>query len=232
MMEGIQFKKCKGCGEEKELSEFYCHMYKTKKVYQSQCKLCEKKKAKEYYDDPITGSRIKEKITKWRKDHPDYGKEWTTKNPEYQREWNSQNPDYLKDYHKEHMPYNLIRRKERYHTEPEFRLMRLLRSSLRRYLKANNEDNHSIDMLGCTLIEYRNHLEQQFLPEMNWGNHGDIWEIDHVLPLNSFDLTIEENILKCFHYTNTQPLFKTTKIAKSFGYMNYIGNREKKDKIL
>ena len=136
----------------------------------------------------------------------------------------------MKEYYLEYLPYHLERTKYRYHNEPEFRLMRLLRSSLRRYLKGDDKENHSIDMLGCTLIEYKNHLEQQFLPEMSWENHGKIWEIDHILPLNSFDLTIEENIFKCF-ISNTQP-FKTTKIAKSFGYDNHIGNREKKDKIL
>lgn len=66
---------------------------------------------------------------------------------------------------------------------------------------------------------------------MNWANHGKIWEIDHIIPLSSFDLTIEENIYKAFNYKNTQPLFKTTSIAESFGYKNYVGNREKSDKI-
>ena len=62
---------------------------------------------------------------------------------------------------------------------------------------------------------------------MTWENHGIIWEIDHIKPCVSFDLSLEEEQKKCFHYINLQPLFKTTKIAESFGYINQIGNRNK-----
>jgi len=31
------------------------------------------------------------------------------------------------------------------------------------------------------------------------------------------------------YYTNLQPLFKTTEIAKSLGYINEMGNRNKSD---
>jgi len=62
---------------------------------------------------------------------------------------------------------------------------------------------------------------------MTWDNHGEIWEIDHIVGCVNFDMEDVEQQKKCFHYTNHQPLFKTTKIAKSFGYINYIGNRNK-----
>ena len=70
--------------------------------------------------------------------------------------------------------------------------------------------------MGCTVQEYRNNLESQFKPEMTWENHGKIWEIDHIIPLSLFNLTKEEEQKRGFHHSNTQPLFKTTKIAKSF----------------
>lgn len=66
---------------------------------------------------------------------------------------------------------------------------------------------------------------------MNWQNWGTVWELDHILPCVSFDLTKLEEQQKCFHYTNLQPLFKTTEIAESYGYKNEIGNRNKYDKI-
>jgi hypothetical protein len=62
---------------------------------------------------------------------------------------------------------------------------------------------------------------------MNWDNHGKIWEIDHIKGCINFDLSDIEQQKQCFHYTNTQPLFKTTKIAESFGYNNITGNRDK-----
>ena len=62
---------------------------------------------------------------------------------------------------------------------------------------------------------------------MTWENHGEVWEIDHINPCASFDLTDIKQQKQCFHYTNLQPLFKTTEIAKSFGYNDQIGNRNK-----
>jgi len=77
-------------------------------------------------------------------------------------------------------------------------------------LKQQNtkRNNTSLKYLGCGLKEYKIYLEEQFKPEWNWDNHGELWEIDHILPCSSFDLSIEENIYKCFHYKNTRPLNK------------------------
>ena len=41
---------------------------------------------------------------------------------------------------------------------------------------------------------------------MTWGNYGKFWEIDHILPLASFDLTDREQFLRSIHWTNLQPL--------------------------
>jgi hypothetical protein len=89
-----------------------------------------------------------------------------------------------------------------------------------------------IDLLGCSVEECKQHLEFQFKPEMNWNNYGNIWEIDHIKPCSNFDLTNTEQQKQCFHYTNLQPLFKTSGIAKNFGYIDEIGNRNKTNKII
>lgn len=48
--------------------------------------------------------------------------------------------------------------------------------------------------------------------------------------IGSLYLLNKEEQKQCFNFTNFQPLFKTTEIAKSFGYINEIGNREKSNK--
>jgi 5-methylcytosine-specific restriction endonuclease McrA len=80
-----------------------------------------------------------------------------------------------------------------------------------------------IEYLDCSWDVFYKHIEQQFLPEMNWENYGEVWEVDHIIPLSKEG---------SFNYKNTQPLFKTTKIAESFGYVGYIGNRNKSNKLL
>ena len=48
--------------------------------------------------------------------------------------------------------------------------------------------------------------------------------------IGSLYLLNKEEQKQCFNFTNFKHLFKTTEIAKSFGYINEIGNREKSNK--
>ena len=41
---------------------------------------------------------------------------------------------------------------------------------------------------------------------MNWSNYGEIWEIDHYIPLKYNNPTIKE-VIERLDYLNTQPLF-------------------------
>ncbi len=118
-----------------------------------------------------------------------------------------------------------ITRKNRYWTDLNYRLEILLRTRLYKAVKRHKVKSAKL-LVGCTSEELKNYIASKFKPEMNWINFGEIWEIDHIIPIASFDMSIQEDQEKCFHYTNLQPLFKTTEIAKSFGY-NEIGNMNK-----
>ena len=118
------------------------------------------------------------------------------------------------------------RQNERYKNDINFRLSLNLRSRFNQALKNNSKKSKITELLGCSISEYKQYLESKFKPEMNWDNHGDVWEIDHILPCDSFDLTNTQQQKQCFHHTNTQPLFKTTSIAEYHGY-NETGNRNK-----
>jgi hypothetical protein len=137
---------------------------------------------------------------------------------EYTKIWFKDNKHHINEYNR-----------KKYNSNIEFKIKLSLRNSLLKKLKYKNTEKiiSSLDLLGCSVQDFKLHLEKQFLPEMNWENHGDIWEIDHIKPCASFNLIDINQQKECFHYTNMQPLFKTTEIAKSFGYKNYIGNRNK-----
>jgi len=60
--------------------------------------------------------------------------------------------------------------------------------------------------LGCSIEEFKLHLEKQFNRAMNWENYGTYWEVDHIKPCASFNLIDPIQQQECFHYTNTQPL--------------------------
>ncbi len=111
---------------------------------------------------------------------------------------------------------NKVRRK----TDPQFKIKQILRGrymdAIKRHTSGGkvNKRHSAITLIGCPIESYIEYLEKQFHPDMTWENHGDIWEIDHILPCASFDLTVLDEQQKCFHYTNTQPLFKSENRSK------------------
>jgi len=75
----------------------------------------------------------------------------------------------------------------------------------------NKKKGKSEDILGCSINEFKIHLESQFQPWMNWNNRGLYngslnfgWDIDHIIPISSA-VTVED-IIRLNHYTNLQPL--------------------------
>lgn len=125
---------------------------------------------------------------------------------------------------------NLYRKKRR-QNNLHFRLSDNLRSRLFKVVNGLSKSTSILKLLGCSVNDFKIYIEKQFKPEMTWENYGKIWEIDHIIPCASFDLTDIEQQKQCFNYLNTQPLFKTTNIAEKFGYINEIGNRDKSDNI-
>jgi hypothetical protein len=71
------------------------------------------------------------------------------------------------------------------------------------------------DLLGMPIAEFLGYLERQFLPGMSWANF-DEWEIDHIKPIASFDLSDARQRAECFHFTNFQPLWAGDNRAKSY----------------
>lgn len=74
--------------------------------------------------------------------------------------------------------------------------------------------------LGCSVEEFKSKVTSQFYPDpetketMSWDNYGK-WEIDHIEPLSSMDLSIKDNQSKACHYSNLQPLWIKHNRAKS-----------------
>jgi hypothetical protein len=81
------------------------------------------------------------------------------------------------------------------------------------------KDNSTTDLLGCSVDDVRLHLESHFTDGMTWENHGvHGWHIDHIKPCASFDLTLDSEQKKCFHYSNLQPLWAEDNLRKSDKY--------------
>lgn len=85
----------------------------------------------------------------------------------------------------------------------------LIGQSIKR--KGFGKKGKTIDILGCTYEEFKNHMESKFENWMNWSNSGFYngeynygWDIDHIIPISS--AKTEEDVIKLNHYSNLQPL--------------------------
>jgi len=74
-----------------------------------------------------------------------------------------------------------------------------------------------LELLGCSLKHFKEHLEKQFIEDMSWNNYGK-WEIDHIKPCCKFDLTNVLEQEECFNYKNQQPLWKADNLSKGGKY--------------
>jgi hypothetical protein len=73
----------------------------------------------------------------------------------------------------------------------------------------------TLDIIGCSIMFYREWLEYQFDDKMNWENHGDYWHIDHVKPCSSYNFFNENEIKECFSWKNVRPIQKSINLQKN-----------------
>ena len=91
--------------------------------------------------------------------------------------------------------------------------LRSFLASLIRYIKSPDYvgmSNVTCRTIGCTRPFFKTYVEARFLPGMTWTNWGrgpGKWNLDHIIPLKSFDILDPEQFLICNRYTNFQPLW-------------------------
>lgn len=101
----------------------------------------------------------------------------------------------------------------------EFRVKHSLRSRLNHALKNDQKTGSAVNDLGCSIAEFKVHIESLFQPGMAWSNYGRRgWHIDHIKPLARFKLSDSEELKKACHYTNLQPLWAKDNLSKGIKY--------------
>ena len=161
-------------------------------------------KKKEYYEN--NRAEVLVKLKEYRESHKE-------EIAAYKKAWKVRNRARLKARHE-----------ERYANDISYKLAILLRTRLYCAYKNNQKTGSAVRDLGCTISELRKYLESKFYRHlktrepMTWKNHGSgpgNWNIDHIIPLASLDLNVEEQRLKACHYTNLQPLWFEENMSKS-----------------
>lgn len=148
------------------------------------------------------------------KDHiSEIKKKWQIDNKDkiskYQKEWRETSVAW-----KEYQPRKRELAAKYEKSNPGLKLCKRVRHRLWDAIKGNSPIS-IWDTIGCSTEELREHIEKLFQPNMTWDNYGELWVIDHIEPLCSFDLSDEEQIKKANNFMNLRPLLKSENAAKS-----------------
>lgn len=152
-------------------------------------------------------------------------KAYHIRNAEKEKLWKKTNKEKVRAYRKTSEQRNKEKRaayrrsyvKQRYAQDPEFRIGITLRSRLTKIIRSSKrlKTGAFSDLVGCSAIELRQHIESLWTEGMSWGNYGPTgWHIDHKLPCALFDLSDPLHQRACFHYTNLRPLWSADNCAK------------------
>jgi hypothetical protein len=211
-------KVCSKCFKDKPVTDYY-RENTTLDGFKAKCKECSENDKAIY--KKYNGEKIKEQGKKY--SQTERAKMLRTlrkgKNRESGRKWREKNKELIRrkdKVYRQNNRYKINRRvKIRLLTSPQAKLGHNLRARFHDALKRNciTKKCSVINLIGCSIMELKEHLSKIFKEGMCWENYGK-WHIDHILPIASFDLTDIEQQKKCFHFTNLQPLWAEENLKK------------------
>ena len=156
----------------------------------------------------------------WRKNHKEDKKEYAKKYYEKNKKdiaekfkiWAEKNKNYRKEYYKQ-------KSKERYNTDLNFKIRIWCRNQILRCI-SDIKKEHTFDILNYTTEQFKQRIEFQFKPDMNWDNHGVLWHIDHKKPISLFNFKLPDNTIN-YHQiflanclANLQPMYAKENLSK------------------
>lgn len=185
-------KQCRNCGIALTKENTF-PVKKGLEALRSKCKVCTHLESKE--QKALYKKKNKERVSI-------YNKQYRLNNIEAINARNNKNSSIRKTKRNE-------KKRRLYREDYAYNIEHRYRTRIQSLLRSLNttKGRRSLEYLGCTKEEFLQHIEYNFTEGMNWSNR-ELWDIDHIEPCCSFDLTKEEERLKCFHYTNLRPLWK------------------------
>lgn len=201
-------KRCTACLIEKPLADFpKCS--RNKDGYNSRCKDCINSANKHWRLSAVDAYRAMRKRSYQRNRETNLARSRV-----YAQEHREEKAIYDKQYRKENSKKRRAQIKEWELHSREHRTRQRLRRLFNHFMHGECIKSGE-SLVGCTFEFYKSYIEGLFKEGMTWDNHGEKgWHIDHIIPLAAFDLSKDEDIKRCFHYSNTQPLWCNENLKK------------------
>jgi hypothetical protein len=186
----METQKCTMCKETKNINMFGKNK-ETKSGYKYRCKACETetqrlRREKEKAEDP----------EKYHKKWADYYAKTKEHNYEMKKahlsipENRIKRNDYIRKY-----------KAQRRLNDKSYVLYENLRKKIWKSL--SKKSNSSKELLGCEIDYYFKWINYTMTDDMNWDNYGTYWNIDHLIPVNTFNIIDPNEALKAFNWKNT-----------------------------
>jgi superfamily II DNA helicase RecQ len=185
------------------------------KQYREENKETIKELQKQYREE--NKGYLKAQQQKWRHDNKehclDYQRNYDTNNRQKvksrQQNYRILNREAIaesrRNYYQKHLKNNI-----------DFKIKANLRRRLNAALRGQEKHKRTLELLGCSLEDFKSYIESKFTEGMTWDNYGiNGWHIDHIKPLAHFDLKDPKQLEEASHYTNTQPLWESENCSKS-----------------
>lgn len=218
----VEKKTCRKCGIEKDIHQFH-KKNQNKDGYSNVCSECQaqyiraykntesgmrnvKKGRKKYYDNN-KHKWVEYRESEWYKNYRN--------SPEYKKMSRTSQRAYY-DLHKKELNQlaNEIH-KRRKDEDPSVLLASIIRSQVHNGIDKKKFNLSTQEIIGCDFEFFKYYMECKFEDGMTWETHCQFgWHADHIIPVSSFDLTKIEEIKKCFHYSNYQPLWWWDNLSK------------------
>jgi len=99
--------------------------------------------------------------------------------------------------------------KKKYLADRQWNLKKKYQSKLNKLFHDNDESEKSKALIGCTIPELKELLQTKLLSGMSLENYGTVWFFR--IPFSDYDLTIEEEVKRCLHYSRIEPMYNDTK---------------------
>ena len=122
----------------------------------------------------------------------------------------------FKHYHNNRKERRSILGKERRKRDLNFKLISNIGVRTNKAFKSQNvrKTNKTVDLLGCSNSFFQRWIIHQLYGNMTIENYGSVWQIDHCLPIASFNTLDEIDMKKCFNWVNLRPMYSSKNISK------------------
>ena len=157
--------------------------------------------------------RKAERITDWSQHYERQRWDWISK---HKNETPRQRKLRLKNAERYRRKMGMKPPSERWKTFGSRKMQLKLRETIREKTVAayHRGGNRYLPWLGCAGGQLRSWLESQFNSRMNHDNYGTCWNIDHIIPLSTLDLTDNNQFNMAANFNNLQPMYCRTNSKK------------------